>query len=105
MRTPLPAPGISPGRILISREEIQPMKYRIKSLGALALGFLGLAGYCWAETPVTLDVDKVKPSSERTLQLPETPYRYADINWPAHFNTPAARRFDNTPAGNRLTDA
>jgi len=46
-----------------------------------------------------------KPSTERTLKLPETPYRYSDLELPAHFKTPAARRFDNTPANNPVTDA
>jgi cytochrome c peroxidase len=37
--------------------------------------------------------------------LPETPYRYAETELPAHFKTATARRFDNTPADNPLTDA
>jgi cytochrome c peroxidase len=45
-----------------------------------------------------------KPSTARTLRLPETPYRYADLDLPAHFKTPAARGFDNTPADNPVTD-
>ena len=32
----------------------------------------------------------VKPSTERTLVLPETPYRYADLELPAHFRTLSA---------------
>jgi cytochrome c peroxidase len=47
----------------------------------------------------------VKPSNERKLTLPDTPYRYADIELPAHFKTPAAQRLDNTPRDNRITDA
>jgi cytochrome c peroxidase len=46
----------------------------------------------------------VKPSTERTLRLPDTPYHYAEIDLPAHFTTPAARRFDNTPADNPVTN-
>jgi cytochrome c peroxidase len=46
----------------------------------------------------------VKPSTERMLRLPDTPYRYADIDLPTHFKTPAARRFDNTPGDNPVTD-
>jgi cytochrome c peroxidase len=37
--------------------------------------------------------------------LPETPSRYADLDLPAHFRTPAARRFDNMPSDNPVTDA
>src|SRR5688572_2122746 len=42
--------------------------------------------------------------AERTLRLPETPYRYAEIALPAHFVQPAEQRFDNTPANNPITD-
>jgi cytochrome c peroxidase len=48
---------------------------------------------------------KQRPSTERTLRLPDPPHRYADLDLPAHFKTPAARRFDNTPTDNPLTDA
>jgi cytochrome c peroxidase len=37
--------------------------------------------------------------------LPDPPDRYADIDLPAHFKTAAARRFDNTPRDNPITDA
>ena len=40
----------------------------------------------------------------RVLHLPETPYRYADVELPAHFRSFVARRFDNTPADNPVTD-
>jgi cytochrome c peroxidase len=39
------------------------------------------------------------------LRLPEVPYRYASPDLPAHFKTRAARRFDNTPSDNPVTDA
>jgi cytochrome c peroxidase len=45
------------------------------------------------------------PSTARTLHLPEVPYRYASIDLPVHFNEPAAKRFDNTPPNNPLTNA
>ena len=45
-----------------------------------------------------------RPSPARTLRLPDKPYSYADIDLPAHFKTQAARRFDNTPADNPVTD-
>jgi cytochrome c peroxidase len=48
--------------------------------------------------------EPVRPSTERTLRLPDTPFRYADIDLPAHFKAPTARRFDDTPADNPLTD-
>jgi cytochrome c peroxidase len=45
-----------------------------------------------------------KPSAARTLRLPDKPSAYADIDLPAHFKTPFALRFDNTPDDNPLTD-
>src|SRR5438477_304141 len=65
------------------------MARTLKSVGALALGLVLLGGKSWADPPV-------KPSTERKLSLPEKSYHYADIELPAHFKTPAARRFDNT---------
>jgi cytochrome c peroxidase len=59
-----------------------------------------LAGTSRAEEVVAA----VKPSTERTLVLPDTPYQYADVELPAHFKSAAARRFDNMPADNRITD-
>jgi cytochrome c peroxidase len=69
--------------------------------GGPVLALLALAGTSWADP---MDA-KQRPSTERTLHLPDTPFRYAGMELPAHFNTPAARRFDNTPADNRVTDA
>jgi cytochrome c peroxidase len=36
--------------------------------------------------------------------LPDKPYRYADLDLPAHFKTEFVRRFDNTPDDNPVTD-
>jgi cytochrome c peroxidase len=76
---------------------------------ALCLVALGVAlgGSGWAAPPGsdTEDRPAVKPSTERTLRLPDKAYQYADIELPAHFKTPAARRFDNTPRDNPVTDA
>jgi cytochrome c peroxidase len=44
-------------------------------------------------------------SGARVLQLPSTPYQYAIVDLPAHFTTVAAKRFDNTPPDNPVTDA
>jgi hypothetical protein len=75
---------------------------RVRSLGALAL-----AGSASAAPPAEGAADRpaVKPSTPRALRLPETPYRYADIELPAHFRSAAARHFDNTPRDNPVTDA
>src|SRR5262245_34921294 len=43
-------------------------------------------------------------SDARTLRLPSSPYHYADVDLPAHFKTPAAQKFDNTPPDNPVTD-
>jgi cytochrome c peroxidase len=45
-----------------------------------------------------------RPSDARTLRLPDPPYSYAKLDLPDHFLTPIAQRFDNTPAGNPITD-
>jgi cytochrome c peroxidase len=73
---------------------------------AIGLGGLALAGIGWAEptAPAAEEKKPAEPAAARTLRLPETPYRYADIDLPAHFQTPVARRFDNTPADNPVTD-
>jgi cytochrome c peroxidase len=73
------------------------------SVFGLAL-MVGQTGSARAEDD-TQDTPTVKPSTERKLTLPETPYRYANLDLPAHFKTAAARRADNTPADNPVTDA
>ena len=53
-------------------------------VGVVSLGLL-LTGGGWADPPArTEDRPAVKPSTERTLRLPETPFRYAEIDLPAH---------------------
>jgi cytochrome c peroxidase len=78
------------------------------ALAVLAIGLGGLTrgGIGWAESsaPTATEKKPAEPSTARTLRLPDTPYRYADIDLPAHFKTPVARRFDNTPADNPVTD-
>jgi cytochrome c peroxidase len=44
-----------------------------------------------------------RPSAKSTLKLPATPYRYANVELPAHFTQPG-RNDDNTPADNPLSD-
>jgi cytochrome c peroxidase len=72
----------------------------------VGLGGLALAGMGPAE-PSAPSAGEEKPaesSTARTLRLPETQFHYAGIDLPAHFKTPVALRFDNTPADNPLTD-
>jgi cytochrome c peroxidase len=73
---------------------------------SIGLGGLTLAGIGWAGPPAPDAGEKkpAEPPATRTLRLPETPYRYADLDLPAHFKTPVARRFDSTPADNPVTD-
>jgi cytochrome c peroxidase len=79
---------------------------RLVPLAVLALA-LGPGGSSRADPPARDAEAKpaVKPSTERTLRLPDTPDHYADPELPAHFRTPAARRLDNTPRDNPVTDA
>jgi cytochrome c peroxidase len=76
---------------------------------ALTLGFGGLTligiGRADSSAQGAGAKNPADPPAARTLRLPETPYRYADIELPAHFKTPPlALRFDNTPAENPVTD-
>ena len=41
----------------------------------------------------------------RKLQLPESPFRYSDATLPEQLKSAEARRLDNTPASNAITDA
>src|SRR5262245_12771916 len=86
------------------------MNGRQRGVGLVPLCFAALAlvpGGSRAEPPArdTEVKPPVKPSTERTLRLPDTPDHYADPDLPAHFRTPAARRMDNTPRDNPVTDA
>jgi cytochrome c peroxidase len=44
-----------------------------------------------------------RPAAKGTLNLPATPYRYANVELPAHFTQPG-RNDDNTPSDNPLSD-
>ena len=44
-----------------------------------------------------------RPAASGTLELPATPYRYANVALPAHFTQPG-RTDDNTPPDNPLSD-
>ncbi len=44
-----------------------------------------------------------QPAAKHILKFPSTPYRYANIDLPAHFTQPS-RNHDNTPPDNPLTD-
>jgi cytochrome c peroxidase len=78
------------------------------SLGLFALG-LALAGIGSAAGPPSRksaeEGPTPRPSTMRQLRLPKTPYNYANLELPAHFKTRSARRFDNTPRDNPVTDA
>jgi cytochrome c peroxidase len=88
------------------------MSHRLNGVGvtplclfALAAALAGGVGFAAPRAWGAEDPPAVKPSTERTLRLPETPDHYADLELPAHFKTAAARRFDNTPTENAVTDA
>src|SRR4029453_16133732 len=44
-----------------------------------------------------------RPPAKRNLTLPATPYRYANVELPAHFTQPG-RTDDNTPPDNPVSD-
>jgi cytochrome c peroxidase len=75
------------------------MTVRVKGWGLMALVLV---------TPTLaagIDPPDTRPSTARTLRLPDPAYRYADPELPAHFKSPAAQRLDNTPRDNPITDA
>jgi cytochrome c peroxidase len=78
-------------------------------IGASRAGVLVTALACWLlptqQSRAADDASVAKAQVRRTLQLPDTPYRYAEIELPAHFKNGAARRADNTPRSNPVTDA
>src|SRR5262245_44454237 len=91
-----------------------------KIVSAVTLALLATAVLCGndgSSSPATIETGggvaatkssearvPARPSTERTLRLPESPYRYADIDLPDHFKTAGAQRFDNTPRNNLVTD-
>jgi cytochrome c peroxidase len=78
------------------------MNVCFRNVGVSALGLCTLALVLTGSGSATPPSQLAAP---RTPHLPETPYHYADVDLPAHFKTPAARRFDNTPSDNPVTDA
>lgn len=80
------------------------MNGRLRAVGVLFLIWFALAGTAPPAQPAE-DTPGVKPSTARTLKLPDAPYRYADLDLPAHFRSLSARRFDSTPTDNPITDA
>jgi cytochrome c peroxidase len=79
------------------------VKTFVKRVAAVSLGLVALAGTAWPEAPDEPTTAKATP--ERKLRLPDKLERYADVELPAHFKTPAAQRLDNMPRDNRVTDA
>jgi cytochrome c peroxidase len=81
------------------------MKTKITAAVLLAAAALIGAGLLWGASQRNAEEKTpAKPSTARTLRLPDKPYRYVGIDLPAHFKTAPARRFDNTPADNPVTD-
>jgi cytochrome c peroxidase len=55
--------------------------------------------------PSPVKTETATPAKSRALHLPDEPYRYANVELPAHFKTLVVRRFNNTPKDNPITDA
>jgi cytochrome c peroxidase len=47
----------------------------------------------------------VQTATSRVLHLPDEPYRYANVELPAHYKTLVVRGLNNTPKDNPITDA
>ncbi len=81
-----------------------PALYGILALCAsLALGSVAIAQPGPATAPPPREAGN-KPAQVRTLRLPESPYRYANIELPSHFKSRTVRDLDNTPRDNPITD-
>lgn len=77
------------------------------SLIALALvAWCGTAARSPAAEQNSADKPDIRPQhSSHVFHLPATPYEYAEIKLPAHFQRYVSRHFDNTPADNPVTNA
>lgn len=74
-------------------------------LGVLALGVSLAGGMAFAADPAPpLKETKNQAAKIRVLKLPDTPYKYAGIELPAHFQSRNIRDLDNTPLDNTITD-
>lgn len=77
---------------------MSPLKHRLIFIKLIILlpiiASLSLT-LAWAQAP--------DPITEPAL--PSTPFEYANINLPNHFNTPQLAAIDNTPANNPITNA
>ena len=65
----------------------------IFTLTFIGLSLIGLT-LAWAQGP----------GGPPTPTLPDTPYEYANVVLPAHFNTPQLNNIDNTPNNNPITN-
>jgi cytochrome c peroxidase len=93
--------------MLLAKLKTAAILSAVMAVATIGLGMLALAGSGWADSPGRHEEKKppARPSTVRELRLPSKPFRYANIDLPAHFKTPLARRFDhNTPADNPVTD-
>jgi cytochrome c peroxidase len=85
---------------------VEHVNIRLRGGGVLGAALALTAGVAWAQPAgAATDFRTVKPSTERKLTLPETPYEYVDLKLPAHFRTNAAKQFDNMPPSNPVTNA
>lgn len=81
------------------------MNVRLQAAGVMSLGCFALVLVGGVSAAAPDDRVPAKPSTMRTLTLPQTPFEYANLDLPAHFRTQNARRFDNTPRDNQVTNA
>jgi cytochrome c peroxidase len=82
-----------------NRAPVERFSTRIPVVGWAGLPVLGV-GAALAMMGATLAAQMVVPA--RTVRLPDTPYEYANVPLPAHFQ--GAGAVDNTPADNPITN-
>ena len=83
-----------------NRAPVERFSTRILVVGWAGLPLLGVVGAALAMMGAALAAQTVVPV--RTVRMPDTPYEYANVPLPAHFQTAGA--VDNTPADNPITN-
>jgi cytochrome c peroxidase len=78
---------------------------RVPALATCLASLALLTSACTSDSDGDTTPDAGLPAEvTATLDLPATPYAYASVTLPAHFQTPAVRGMDNTPADNPITN-
>ena len=81
-----------------------PLPIALRASLALLLASAACATEPPPEPGTADDAPSLPPEVTAALDLPATPYPYASVVLPAHFQSPLVRAMDNTPADNPISD-